>query len=152
MCAKLMPTKNGPHFADNTFQYIFLNKSVWIQIKISPTFVPRCPINSILALVQMMAWRQQAPSHLVRSVFCRCAVFLSSKICVICYHQNYLVAKVFDKMVNSAHQLRPNNVLERSNMFTIESTQHCILWVNKSHESITLTNITICLAFSTNRD
>ena len=35
----------------------FLNENVWIQIEISPKFVPKGPINNIQALVQMLAWR-----------------------------------------------------------------------------------------------
>ena len=41
---------------DDIFRYIFLNKNVWISIKISLKFVPRGPINNIPALVQMMVW------------------------------------------------------------------------------------------------
>ena len=39
------------------FKCIFLNKNVWIWIKISLKFVPQGPINNIPALVQIMAWR-----------------------------------------------------------------------------------------------
>ena len=44
----LRPRKNGR---------IFLNENVSIAIKISLKFVPKGPINNILALVQIMAWR-----------------------------------------------------------------------------------------------
>ena len=37
-------------------------KMIWISIKISLKFVPKGPINNILALVQIVAWRQ-ATSH-----------------------------------------------------------------------------------------
>ena len=37
---------------------IFFNENVWISIKISLKFVPKGPINTISALVQMMAWRR----------------------------------------------------------------------------------------------
>ena len=50
--------QNGCHFADDIFKYIFLNENVWILIKISLKFVPKCPINNIPALVQKMAWRR----------------------------------------------------------------------------------------------
>ena len=52
----LMPRHNGCHFADHGFKCFFLN--VWISIKISPKFVPKCLINNILALVQIMAWHR----------------------------------------------------------------------------------------------
>ena len=38
------------------FKYIFLDENVWISIKISLKFVPKGPINNILAFVQIMAW------------------------------------------------------------------------------------------------
>ena len=44
--------------ADSIFQCIFLNKKVWILLKISIKFDPKVRINNILALVQIMAWRQ----------------------------------------------------------------------------------------------
>ena len=51
-----MPSQNGRHFADDLFRYIFLNKNIWISIKISLKFVPKYLINHIPALVQIMAW------------------------------------------------------------------------------------------------
>ena len=41
-------------------QTIYLNENtcIWISIKISLKFVPKCPINNIPALVQVMAWRR----------------------------------------------------------------------------------------------
>ena len=38
------------------FKCIFLNENVWILIKISLKFLPKCPINNIPSLVQIMAW------------------------------------------------------------------------------------------------
>ena len=49
---------NGLHSADDIFKCIFWNENVWIPIKISLKFVPKCPINNIPAMVQMMAWRR----------------------------------------------------------------------------------------------
>ena len=54
----LRPRQNGRHFPDNIFKCIFLNKNVWIPIKISLKFVPKRPINNIPAMVQIMAWRR----------------------------------------------------------------------------------------------
>ena len=53
----LKPRQNGRLFADDIFEYIFLNENVWISIKISPKFVPKGLISNIPALVQIMAWR-----------------------------------------------------------------------------------------------
>ena len=44
--------------ADNIFKCIFLNGNDGIPIQISLQFVPRSPIDSTLALVQVMAWRR----------------------------------------------------------------------------------------------
>ena len=51
----LRPRQNVRHFPEDIFKCIFLNENVWILIKISLKFVPKGPINNILALVQIMA-------------------------------------------------------------------------------------------------
>ena len=53
----LRPIQDGRHFPD-IFKCIFLKENVPISLKISLKFVPRCPINNIPALVQIMAWRR----------------------------------------------------------------------------------------------
>ena len=53
----LRPRQNGRYFPDDIFKCIFLNKNVWIPIKISLNIVPKDPINNMPALVQLMAWR-----------------------------------------------------------------------------------------------
>ena len=52
----LRPRQNGRLFPDDIFKLIFLNENIWILIKNSLKFIPRGPINNILALVQVMAW------------------------------------------------------------------------------------------------
>ena len=54
----LRPRQNGRHFNDDTLNRIFLNDIVRISIKISMKFVPKGPINTIPALVQILAWRR----------------------------------------------------------------------------------------------
>ena len=51
----LRPRQNGHHFADNTFNRIFMNENGRIAIKFSLKFVPKGPINNIPALVEIMA-------------------------------------------------------------------------------------------------
>ena len=51
------PGLNGRHFPDDIFKCIFMNEKVCILIEISLKFVPKGPINNILALVQTIAWR-----------------------------------------------------------------------------------------------
>ena len=67
--------QNGCHFPDDIFKCIFLNENVWISIKISLKFVPKGPINNILALVQIMAWHRPGDKPL---------------------SENYLMAKFID--------------------------------------------------------
>ena len=43
-------------FADNSLKCIFFNENIWISINISLKFVPEGQIDSIPALVQIMAW------------------------------------------------------------------------------------------------
>ena len=52
-----MSRQNG-HFPDGIFKCIFLNENVWIPIKISLKFVPKGPINTLPALVRIMARRR----------------------------------------------------------------------------------------------
>ena len=70
--------QNGRHFADDIFKCIFLNKNVWIPIKISLKFVPKGPVNIIPALVQMMAWRRPGDKPLSEPIM----VSLPTHICV----------------------------------------------------------------------
>ena len=74
----LGPRQNGRHFADDIFKCIFVNENVWIPIKISLKVVPRFPINNILVLVQIMAWRRAGEKPLSEPMM----VTLPSHICV----------------------------------------------------------------------
>ena len=52
----LRPIQNDGHFLGNNFTCNLLNENVWITINISLKFVPKCQIQTIPALVQIMAW------------------------------------------------------------------------------------------------
>ena len=54
----LMPKQNGRHFPDDILKCIFFNENVWISIKISLKFDPKCSMNNIPELVQIMALRR----------------------------------------------------------------------------------------------
>ena len=54
----LRPRKNGRHFANDSFKYIFSNENVIISAKVSLKFVPKGSFNIIPALVKIMAWRR----------------------------------------------------------------------------------------------
>ena len=54
----LRPRLNRRPFSDDIFKCIFLNENECILPRISRKFVPMVPINSIPALVQIMAWRR----------------------------------------------------------------------------------------------
>ena len=56
--------QNGRHIVDDIFKCISLIANAWISIDISLKFVPKCPINYILALVQIMAWRRTCLNEL----------------------------------------------------------------------------------------
>ena len=86
----LRPKQNGPHFADDTFKCIFLNEYVKISIGNSRKFVPKCPMNNIPVLVQIMAWHRPGDKPLSESMM----VSLLMYICVtrpqwvnVCVHQ-----------------------------------------------------------------
>ena len=73
----LRPRQDGRHFPD-IFKWIFVNENPWILIKISLTFVPRVPINNILVLVQIMAWRCPGDKPLSETMMVR----LPTHICI----------------------------------------------------------------------
>ena len=72
------PRQNGRYTADDIFKWIFLNENVWFPTKISVKFVPKDPINRILALVQIMAWRRPGDKPLSEPMM----VSLLTHICV----------------------------------------------------------------------
>ena len=75
----LRPRQNGGHFADDIFKCIVLNESVWISIKMPQKFVPKGPINNILALVQKMDCRRPGDKPLSEPIVVR----LNTHLCVI---------------------------------------------------------------------
>ena len=71
LLSTLRPRQNGRHFPDDIFKWIFLHENVWISINISLKFVPRGPINNILTLVQVMAWRRPGDKPLSEPMMVR---------------------------------------------------------------------------------
>ena len=74
----LRPRQTGRHFPDDIFKWIFLNENIWISINISLKFVPRGPINIIITLVQVMAWRRPGDKPLSETMMVR----LPTHVCV----------------------------------------------------------------------
>ena len=74
----LRPRQNGRHFADDSFNRIFINENVKIAIEFSLKFVPKGPINNIPALVQIIAWHRPGDKPLSEPVM----VSLLTHICV----------------------------------------------------------------------
>ena len=74
----LRPRRKGHHFADDILKCIFYSENIWISIKISLKFVPMSPINNILALVQIMAWRHPSDKPLSGAMM----VSYSTHLCV----------------------------------------------------------------------
>ena len=54
--------QNDHKFPGGIFKYIF-NRSIYISFKISLKFVPKCLINNIPAVVQIMAWHWPGNNH-----------------------------------------------------------------------------------------
>ena len=75
----LRPRQNGRHFADDTFNRIFVNENVRISMKFSLKFVPKGPVKNIPALVQKMTWRRLGDKPLSEPVM----VSSPTHICVI---------------------------------------------------------------------
>ena len=70
--------RNGPHFPDDIFKWIFWNKNVWISITISLKYVPMGPIINITALVLIMAWHRPGNKLLSETIM----VSLLMHICI----------------------------------------------------------------------
>ena len=69
------PGQNGRHFADDIFKC--MNEKLRILIRVSLKFVPKGPINNKSALVQVMAWAEQATSHYLK----KCLLSSLTHIC-----------------------------------------------------------------------
>ena len=67
-----------PSFPDYIFKWIFLNKNACIFIQSSLKFVPKCSIDNIPGLVQIMAWYQPSNKPLSEPMMVR----LLTHICV----------------------------------------------------------------------
>ena len=63
--------QSGWYLADDIFRYIFVNEKFCILIKISPKFVPKCPIDNTSVLVQVMAWRWTGDKPLSQAMLTR---------------------------------------------------------------------------------
>ena len=50
--------RHRTHYDVTVMKCIFLNENVWILIKISLKFVPKCPFNNNPSLVLVTAWRR----------------------------------------------------------------------------------------------
>ena len=74
----LRPRQNGRHFADDTFNRMFVNENVRISFEFSLKFVPKGLINNIPVLGQIMAWRCSGDKPLSEQVM----VSLLTHICV----------------------------------------------------------------------
>ena len=89
-------------FSRRHFQMNFFNENVWISINISLKFVPKRPINNILALVQIMAWHQAiklSQCRLISSVRSSDnhlhAILQEMKISYLRFHSNLPRAKSY---------------------------------------------------------
>ena len=78
ICITQRPRQNGRHCADDSFKCIFLNENAWISLQISLKFIPKGPMNKILSLVWIMAWRRPGDKPLSEPMM----VSLPTHICV----------------------------------------------------------------------
>ena len=74
----LRSKQNGRHLSGDIIKCIFLIENVWTSVDISLKFVPKGPISSVPALVQIMAWRCPGDKSLTEPM----VVSLVTHICV----------------------------------------------------------------------
>ena len=89
---------------------ILLNENVCISIEISLKFVTRCPINNILALVQIMAWRRPGDKPLSEPM----VVTLLSHICVTRPQWVKIPSVIFHEVVWSSKIIRNHRCLTKT--------------------------------------
>ena len=70
--------QNGRHFADNILKWVFRNENIWISLRILLNFVSKVSVNSIPAMVQIMAWHRPGDKSLSEPMM----VSLLMHICV----------------------------------------------------------------------
>ena len=54
LCYQTEASTKWTPFPNDIFKYIFMNDNVWIPINVSLKFVPKGPINNILALIHYL--------------------------------------------------------------------------------------------------
>ena len=127
--------RNCRHFADDIFKGILLNETVLMLINISLKFAPKCWINNIPALVQIMAWRRQGNKPLSEPMMVR----LLMHICVtrpqwvnlnwnICIQQN-----AFEDVICGMADIlsQPQCVNHAKNGQTSQSPDGCTTFKNQ---------------------
>ena len=91
----LRPRQNDRQFPCGIFKCIFFNENIWIFIKMSLKFIPKGPINSIPALVQIMAWRRSSDKPLFKRMMASLLMYIcitrSQRVnavnvtCILCF-------------------------------------------------------------------
>ena len=119
----LRPRQNGRHFPDDIFKLIFLNKNVGISINISLKFLPKGPINKILELVEIMAWRRPGKKPLSEPM-------VVSVLMHICVTQHQRV-----NWWSHNHKGLHIKVNTHNATALVPFKQPWEMWVNASHES-----------------
>ena len=102
----LRPRQDGRHFPEGIFNGIFVNETVSISINISLKFVPKSQINTILALVQIMACRWPGDKPLSEPMI----VLLLTHICVT--RPQWVNAVKSTEIQSGSHFLSCLNVLK----------------------------------------
>ena len=113
----LRPRQNGRHFPDDIFKRIFFNENVWISFKISLKFVPKGPINSIPALVQITAWRRPGDKPLSEAM-------LVSLLTHKCVTRPQWVKKTLSYWYRNSHYHQISNIRctnTKTSMFLVSS-------------------------------
>ena len=100
---EMRPRQNVCQFADDSFECIFLNETIWLSMKIPVMFVPMDSINNIPGLVQILAWRRPGDKPLSEPMMFR----LSTHICVT---QPQWVKVYSDAYLSTVFSHRANNM------------------------------------------
>ena len=129
----LKPRQYGRHFPNDIFKRIFLNEEVKILFRISMTFVPRCPINNIPALIQIMAWRRIGDKPLSEPM----TVSLLTHICVTRPERVKFISHEISLSQNSFFSYHCCTLCTFSTICQLK----CLLWINAISRKFSLNGV-----------
>ena len=127
----LRPRQYGYQFPDDIFKCLFLNENLWVSFEISLKFAPKGSINTVPALVQIMAWRRPGDKPLSEPM-----IVIYWRIYALLGLNEFMISRVLllhnvAYIANTFHyETRHQNTvfIDNCNMFPLHHIRHTLLW------------------------